>query len=113
MVVETQCKGREVTGLNVGAKNVSRYFPKRVEVIELQLGHLQIRCGLAPEFWQGQPEIHDPRLCAWLDSKVFHKESGRSPVPIAMIRSGKNCFKLEPSPARRSPRIRQPFIAAD
>ena len=28
MVVRTQSKGREITGLQVGAHNVRRYFPK-------------------------------------------------------------------------------------
>ncbi len=39
-------------------------------MIELQLDHLQIQCGLAPEFWHGEPEIRDARLCEWLDFKV-------------------------------------------
>ena len=67
MVVRTQGKGRSVTGLNVGANNVRRYFPKNNLVIELQLDSLQIQCGLEPDFWQDQPDIHDPRLCAWLE----------------------------------------------
>ena len=66
MVVKTQCKGRGLTGLHVGATNVRRYFSKDVSVIELQLDHLQIQCGLSPGFWKDQPEIWDPRLCAWL-----------------------------------------------
>ena len=65
MVVKTQSKGRGITGLHVGANNVRRYFPKDISVIELQLDHLQIQCGLPPDFWHGQPEIYDPRLGAW------------------------------------------------
>ncbi len=45
MVVRTQNKGSHVTGLNVGANNVQRYFPKDILTIELQLGHLRIQCG--------------------------------------------------------------------
>ena len=56
MVVKTQCKGREYTGVEVGADNVRRYFPKDTEVIELHLDHLSIQCDLAPTFWQGQSE---------------------------------------------------------
>ncbi len=69
MVVKTQSKGRGVTGLHVGMNNVRRYFPKGTRDIELQLGHLTIQCGLKPDFWEGEPEIYDPRLCAWLESK--------------------------------------------
>jgi hypothetical protein len=69
MVVKTQSTGRGVTGLNVGAKNVGRHSPKNISAIELQLDYLQIQCGLEPDFWQHQPEIHDPRLCAWLPFK--------------------------------------------
>jgi len=95
MVVKTQSKARGVTGLNVGASNARRYFPKHISVIELQLDHLQIQCGLNPEFWQGNPEIFDPRLCAWLESRL-HKNSDRSPIPLAMIPAGKNSFRLQP-----------------
>jgi hypothetical protein len=97
MVVKTQLKGSEVTGLHVGARNVRRYFPKSVRVIELQLDHLQIQCGLSPKFWQGEPEIHDPRLCEWLDFKVIHHLGGRKEVRLAMTPAGKNTFTLRSS----------------
>ncbi len=96
-MVKTQIKGSEVTGLLVGAKNVRRYFPKKVSIIELQLDHLQIQCGLGPEFWKDEPEIHDPRLCDWLDFKVFHGVRGQTSNLLAMTRSGKNTFKLRPT----------------
>jgi len=96
MVVKTQSKGLGVTGLHVGVENVRRYFPKHIAVIELQLDHLQIQRGLAPDFWRDQPEIHDPRLCAWLESKSLHKRPDRTPVPLAMIPAGKNSFRLQP-----------------
>ena len=94
MVVRTQSKGREITGLEVGAHNVRRYFPKGIATIELELDHLQIQCSLGPDFWQDQPEIRDPRLGAWLESKNFHERPSRDPVPLAMIPSGKNSFRL-------------------
>jgi hypothetical protein len=97
MVVKTQLKGSEVTGLHIGARNVRRYFPKRVRVIELQLDHLQIQCGLSPEFWHGEPEIHDPRLCEWLGFKVIHHIGRRKDVRLAMIPAGKNIFSLRSS----------------
>ena len=96
MVVKTQSKGRGVTGLHVGVNNVRRYFPKTVAVIELQLDHLQIQCGLGPDFWQGQPEIYDPRLCAWLESKHMLRASDRNPIPLALIPAGENSFRLQP-----------------
>jgi hypothetical protein len=96
MVVKLQSKGRELVGLQVGASNVRRYFSKAAAVIELELDHLQIQCGLGPEFWRGQPEIRDPRLCAWLKAKQFEGKPGETPIPLAMIPSGKNSFRLQP-----------------
>jgi len=96
MVVKTQCKGRAFLGVEVGATNVRRYFPKQIQFIEIELDHLQIQCGLAPGFWNGHPEICDPRLCAWLESKNFHGKPGEEPIPMEMTPSGKNCFRLHP-----------------
>lgn len=96
MVVKTQCKGHEVTGLLVGTYNARRYFPKNVSAIELELDHLRIECGLPPEFWSDQPEIHDPRLCAWLSSKQFNGKSCRTPIPLKMVPSGENSFRIGP-----------------
>ena len=60
MMVTTHSKGRKVIGLHIGAGNVRRYFPSPISIIELQLDHLRIQCELGPEFWQDDPEIHDP-----------------------------------------------------
>lgn len=97
MVVKTQFNGSGVTGLHVGVRNVRRYFPKTVRVIELQLDHLQIQCGLSPEFWHGEPQIHDPRLCEWLDFKVGHRMGARKDVRLAMTPTGTNIFRLRSS----------------
>jgi hypothetical protein len=94
MLVKTQIKGSEIIGLLVGASNVRRYFPKRMRFVEFQLDHLQIRCPLTPEFWRGQPEIHDSRLCEWLDFKIFHHMQSRSAIRLAMTPSGDNTFTL-------------------
>ncbi len=107
MVVKTQSKGRGITGLNVGMTNVQRYFPRGVSFIELQLDHLQIQCDLSPDFWQDQPEIFDPRLCAWLESKLSGSAS-RGPIPLALIPAGKNSFRVKsvqpsgPLPAKQA-----------
>src|SRR5579862_3415152 len=97
MVVKTQFNGSGVTGLYVGVRNVRRYFPKAIRVIELQLDHLHIRCCLSPEFWNGEPQIHDPRLCEWLDFKVGHNMGERRGVRLAMTPAGTNIFRLRPS----------------
>jgi len=94
MIVTSVCVGHHVTGLKVGAKNARRYFPRGTSEIELQLGHLRIQCGLTANFWQDQPEIHDPRLCLWLESKQ-RNERANAPALVAMIRSGENSFTLD------------------
>jgi len=99
MVVTSQCIGNRVIGLYVGANNVRRYFRRRVATIELQIDHLRIACGLTPHFWLDQPEIHDPRLCAWLESKNRdgNGKGHRSPVSMAMIPTGNDSFILGPA----------------
>jgi hypothetical protein len=99
MVIRTQCKGREYTGVEIGSNNVRRYFPRQIEAIEIQLDHLQIQCDLQPGFWSGHSEISDPRLCAWLESKNFNGKPGALPVPLVLIPSGKNCFRLQTTEA--------------
>ena len=96
MVVRTQSKGRECIGLRVAVNDVVRYFPRDMAVIELHLDHLRIQCGLEPDFWEGQPEIRDPRLSAWLAAKNFHEKPGETPMVLAMIPTGENCFRLRP-----------------
>jgi hypothetical protein len=96
MVVKTQRKGRGVVGLHVGTDNVRRYFPKNISSIDLLLGHLQIQCGLKPDFWQNDPVIFDPRLCSWLESKRIHFKPDQVSVPLAMIPEGENSFRLRP-----------------
>jgi len=102
MVVRTQFKGHEVVGLHVGASNARRYFPKNISAIELQLDHLRIECGLPPDFWDGQPEIHDPRLCVWLESKQFNRKNCRLPALLDMVPSGENSFKIGPLSIRHA-----------
>jgi len=95
MDVKTQCKGHAFTGVEVGEGNVRRYFPRGTDEIELRLDHLLIQCGLPVGFWQGRTEIRDPRLCAWLESKNFNGRPGAPPIPLVLIPSGKNCFRLQ------------------
>ncbi len=95
MIVKTQCKGREFTGVEIGAANVRRNFPKDMQVIELHLDHLQIQLELEPEFWEGHAQICDRRLSAWLESKNFNGQPGHEPVPLVLIPTGKNCYRLK------------------
>ncbi len=111
MLVKTQNKGCGVTGLNVGATNVRRYFPRHVPAIALQLDHLEIECGLGPDFWHGEPAIHDRRLCAWLEAKSASRP-GRRPFPLAMVPSGENSFRLEPLRTAARQRTRPAPLAA-
>lgn len=113
MVVKTHCEGREFTGVEVGAVDVRRYFPRDTAVIELLLDHLLIQCGLAPDFWKGHTEIRDPRLGAWLESKNFNGRPGEAPIPLALIPSGKNCFRLQPIATNRRLQFKPTFDAAD
>jgi len=111
MFVTTHSKARGITGLNVGASNVRRYFPKGTKAIELKLGHLRIQCCLKPDFWHGRPEIYDPRLCAWLESKHLHDSPDRGPVHLAMIPDGINSYQLLPTPVHpRQPASVQPTM---
>jgi len=96
MVVKTLHLGRRVTGVEVGVVNVRRYFSQEAAEIELLLDHLQIQCGLTPGFWQGDTAICDPRLSAWLESKYSGFHPSDPPIPLALIPSGKNCFRLRP-----------------
>lgn len=98
MVVKIQSRGRCVTGLSIGAGNVRKYFRADMAAIEFELDHLQIECKLTPDFWQGDGEIQDPRLCAWLELKSSCLMPGQPPVLLTMIQSRENCFRLQPMP---------------
>jgi hypothetical protein len=112
MIVEAQSKGRGRCNLHIGAENVRQYFPPNITTIELQLGHLKIQCELSPEFWQDNPEIRDPRLCAWLESKHMHGNGNRGPVLLAMIPTGENGFRFAPATAEMTSRPQMQTSAA-
>jgi len=101
-----------MTGVTIGAVCVRRYFSRETSEIELLLDHLRIQLGLSPDFWRGDYEIRDPRLCAWLESKNFHGRPGDAPVALSLIPAGKNCFRLQPIAAGPKPMLakREPII---
>ena len=96
MLVKAQYKGHSVTALLVGRQNARRFFQQSTPTIEFELDHLRIECGLPPEFWQGDAEIRDLRLCAWLESKHHPRRPLHSEFTLAMTPSGRNSFKLMP-----------------
>jgi len=112
MIVEAQSKGPGRCGLYVGAENVRLFFPRNLTTVEFNLGHLKIECRLSPEFWQGNPEITDPRLCAWLESKHMHGNRPRTAIQLSMIPSGENGYRLQPVTAEISVRPQVHTIAA-
>ena len=95
MVVRTQGNGHEDVGLRVGAANARRYFSRSLDAVELRLDDLQIQCQLPAGFWNGQPEIHDPRLCEWLKFKVLRERRDRNPIALNLVQSGTNTFTLQ------------------
>jgi len=98
MVVQTQDRHTGhagVVGLHIGAGNVERYFPREVEMIELELDHLRIVCPLEPSFWLDRPEIHDHRLSSWLESKRNSGKLGLHAAPVALIPCGAYSFRLQ------------------
>jgi hypothetical protein len=95
MLVEVQHRGHAVMGLNVGASNVRRYFPKGTSSIDLHLDHLEIQCRLEPDFWKSEPQISDPRLSAWLEAKNLRKPAGHDPVVLKLVPADKRSFRLQ------------------
>lgn len=95
MLVEVQQKGHNVVGLNVGASNVRRYFPKGTSSIDLHLDHLEIQCQLQPDFWKNEPQISDPRLSAWLEAKNLRKPGRHPPVMLNLVPADKRSFRLQ------------------
>lgn len=96
MVIRTECKGGKVTGIYIGARNARRNFPKGAAAVEFELGHLRIGCELTPGFWRDQPRICDSRLCDWLEFKLYRERKRVTPLPLALVQSGRNAYKLRP-----------------
>jgi hypothetical protein len=96
-----------VAGLYVGTNNVRRYFSKRMKMVELQLDHLRIVCGLTPPFWKDKPEIQDARLCVWLEEKRSKDTIGQKEIPLTLVPSGKNSFRLAELSQKASSQLRR------
>lgn len=100
MVVQIQRNGRSVTGLHIGSGNVRRYFPRSRESVDLELGHLLIRCKLKPDFWHDEPRISDPRLSAWLEAKEPDGKTQRGRMHMSLVPLTGMSFRLEFKDAR-------------
>ena len=95
MVVQIQRNGRSVTGLHIGSRNVRRYFPKSQQSVDLELGHLLIRCRLQPDFWLNEPQISDPRLSAWLEAKEPEGKTRGGRMQMLLVPVKGESFRLE------------------
>ena len=95
MLVEVQCKGHSITGLNIGANNVRRYFPKGNSSVELHLDHLDIQCELPPAFWNNEPQISDPRLSAWLEAKNLRRAGKQAAPVLSLVPADKRSFRVQ------------------
>ena len=96
MLVKTYKDGLSRIGLHIGEANALRYFSMLRPSIELRLDDLHIQCTLTPDFWQGRPEIHDPRLSEWLEFKIARRRQGREPILLSLVPAGANTFELRP-----------------
>jgi hypothetical protein len=101
MLVKAHRVGRDQFDLQIGTTNARRYFRKRTPTIDLKLDDLEIRCELSPDFWEGRPEIRDPRLSEWLEFKVGSGRQGRDPMLLTMVPSGSDTFAVIPRTAER------------
>ena len=111
-MVKAQYRGNHVESLYVGPNNVRRYFSKRLNVVELQLDSLRIVCGLAPQFWLDKPEIQDPRLCVWLETKHPQDRPCRTDIPLALIPAGDNAFRVAAIAENAHARLTPPPVKA-
>lgn len=75
-------------------KKRTKKFRKETAAIEFELGHLRIGCELSPGFWRDQPRICDLRLCEWLQFKIYRERRYMTPLPLVLVHSGRNAFKV-------------------
>jgi hypothetical protein len=102
MVVKTHKDGRDHIGLHIGTANARRYFRRHAQTIDLRLDDLEIQCTLSPDFWEGRPEIYDPRLSEWLEFKVGRRRPGGDPMLLTMVPSGSDTFVVIPRTENRT-----------
>lgn len=89
MIVKMQNDGHSITGIRMRISDARRLFPSDVKAVDLELDHLRIRCDLRID----RPQISDPRLCLWLEEKLFWRTLQTTPV-LQMERTG-DSYRLE------------------
>lgn len=93
MIVSMQNNGGSITGIRMRLSDVRRHFPSDLKAVDLELDHLRIRCDLDASFWLDRPQISDPRLCVWLEEKLFWCKISTQPV-LQMVRAG-DSYRLQ------------------
>jgi len=79
----------------------------------LELGHLRILCGLNPPFWQNKPAIEDPRLCVWLETKHPQQAPSQTEIPLALVPSGKNSFRLAEIARKANAQLKKQRVSSE
>jgi len=109
MVVTLLYRGLRISGLHIGQQNAQRFFPAGTSSIEIHLDHLSILCNLSPRFWQDHPELQDPRLCVWLESKFPYRAPVNTVPHLELSPSGPGSFRLNSLPMTPAPVRAQSF----
>ena len=91
MLVRLQNDGHSITGIRIRTSDARRHFPTSVKAVDLKLDHLRIRCDLQDSFWFNRPQISDPRLRLWLETKALWNNLSRD---LQMQKDG-DSYRLE------------------
>ena len=91
MLVRLQNDGHSIIGIRIRTSDARRHFPTSVKAVDLQLDHLRIRCDLKESFWFNRPQISDPRLRLWLETKALWNNLSR----VLRMRKDGDCYRLE------------------
>jgi hypothetical protein len=91
MLVRLQNNGHSIIGIRIRNSDARRHFPANIKAVDLELDHLRIRCDLKENFWLNRPQISDPRLRLWLETKALWNNLSR----VLQMRKNGDCYKLE------------------
>ena len=91
MLVRLQNDGHSITGIRIKTADARRHFPNNVKAVDLKLDHVRIRCDLKDSFWFNRPQISDPRLRLWLETKALWNNLSRG---LQMQKDG-GSYRLE------------------
>ena len=91
MLVRLQNNGHSIIGIRIRTSDARRHFPTNVKAVDLELDHLRIRCDLKDSFWLNRPQISDPRLRLWLETKALWNNLSR----VLQMRKDGDSYRLE------------------